>query len=246
MYNDAPTYYLPTVIPQNPLTPENQELHDEFITKLTNPFTPVEELREMYMKPVPPRIGQIKCTISRNKGGFNRLFPKYTLALSDGNKFLLSGKKRTGQTTSNYLISLEQDKLTKEAQGYIGKVRSNFLGTEFYIFDTGENPDKAKSAEEIRTQHGVIQYETNVLGSKGPRRMKVLLPNVDVTGKQAVWKSADINQSIQEQFKQNNTERIMFFFNKPPKWNECKCFLAYILTRWYRGASLRAQLQWAC
>ena len=57
MYNDAPTYYLPTVIPQNPLTPENQELHDEFITKLTNPFTPVEELKEMYMKPVPPRIG---------------------------------------------------------------------------------------------------------------------------------------------------------------------------------------------
>ena len=54
------------------------------------------------------------------------------------------------------MISLEQDKLTKEAQGYIGKVRSNFLGTEFYIFDTGENPDKAKSAEEIRTQHGVI------------------------------------------------------------------------------------------
>lgn len=54
MYNDAPTYYLPTVIPQNPLTPENQELHDEFITKLTNPFTPVEELKEMYMKPVPP------------------------------------------------------------------------------------------------------------------------------------------------------------------------------------------------
>ena len=73
--------------------------------------------------------------------------------------------------------------MTKEAQGYIGKVRSNFLGTEFYIFDTGENPDKAKSAEEIRAQHGVIQYETNVLGSKGPRRMKVLLPNVDVAGK---------------------------------------------------------------
>ena len=65
------------------------------------------------------------------------------------------------------------------------------MGTEFYIFDTGENPDKAKTHDDIRCQHGVIQYETNVLGSKGPRRMKVLLPNVDVTGKQTLWKSAD-------------------------------------------------------
>jgi len=50
--------------------------------------------------------------------------------------------------------------------------------------------------------------------------MKVLLPNVDLDGNQAVWKSSDPGQSIQEQFKINNTERIMFFFNKPPKWNE--------------------------
>ena len=52
--------------------------------------------------------------------------------------------------------------------------------------------------------------------------MKVLLPMVDVNGHQTVWRSADKNQTIQEQFKINNTERIMFFFNKPPKWNECK------------------------
>ena len=115
MYNDAPTYYLPTIIPQNALSPENQELYDEFVAKLTNPFTPLEELKDMYMKPVPPRIGQVRCTIARHKSGFNRLFPKYTLALSDGNKFLLNGKKRTAQTTSNYLISLEQEKLSKEA-----------------------------------------------------------------------------------------------------------------------------------
>ena len=85
------------------------------MAKLTNPFTPLEELKDMYMKPVPPRIGQVRCTIARHKSGFNRLFPKYTLALSDGNKFLLNGKKRTAQTTSNYLISLEQEKLSKEA-----------------------------------------------------------------------------------------------------------------------------------
>lgn len=35
-----------------------------------------------------------------------------------------------------------------------------------------------------------------------------------------MWKSSDAHYTIQEQFKQNNTENIMFFFNKPPKWNE--------------------------
>lgn len=101
--------------------------------------------------------------------------------LSDGAKFLLSGKKRNANATSNYLISLDQEKLDKKSSGYLGKVRSNFLGTEFQIFDTGKNPNKNKSKnlDDNRCQQGVIQYETNVLGSKGPRRMKVFLPNVD-------------------------------------------------------------------
>lgn len=134
------------------------------------------------MKPVPMKIGQIRTTIDRQKSGFNRLWPKYTLSLSDGNKFLLSGKKRSANATSNYLISLDQEKLDKKNSGYLGKVRSNFLGTEFYIYDTGKNPEKNKKSDENRAQHGVVQYETNVLGSKGPRRMKVLLPNVSATG----------------------------------------------------------------
>ena len=58
-YNDAPPYYQPTIVPQAPLTEDNKQLYDAFIAKLLNPFTPVEELKQMYMEPVPPRIGQI-------------------------------------------------------------------------------------------------------------------------------------------------------------------------------------------
>lgn len=177
-------------MPQNPLSPENMQLYNEFIAKLINPFTPIAELKALYMLPVPMKIGQIRMTIERHKSGFNRIWPKYTLSLSDGAKFLLSGKKRGANATSNYLISLDQNKLDKKSNGYLGKVRSNFLGTEFYIYDTGKNPskNKGKSTDENRCQHGVVQYETNVLGSKGPRRMKVFLPNVDSKGNQAVWR----------------------------------------------------------
>ena len=109
------------------------------------------------------------------------LWPKYTLNLSDSNKFLLVGKKKSGSTTSKYVISSDQSQVEKSPQGYLGKVRSNFLGTEFQIFDNGKGAKKADpSKNNLRTQQGVVQYETNVLGSKGPRRMKVLLPNVDL------------------------------------------------------------------
>ena len=35
-FNDAPTYYQPTIIPQAPLTIEQKELHAAFIEKLTS------------------------------------------------------------------------------------------------------------------------------------------------------------------------------------------------------------------
>jgi len=65
------------------------------------------------------------------------------LNLSEGThagKFLLAAKKNTGSATSHYTISLDSEKMEKNAAAYLGKVRSNFLGTEFIIFDTGVNP----------------------------------------------------------------------------------------------------------
>ena len=80
----------------------------------------------------------------------NRFWPKYTLSLSSTNQFLLTGKKRAGNKTSNYMISMDQEKVGKNGTGFLGKVRSNFLGTEFSLYDHGKNPDSAKSAEEVR------------------------------------------------------------------------------------------------
>jgi tubby-related protein 1 len=66
-----------------------------------------------------------------------------------------------------------------------------------------------------------VQYETNVLGSKGPRRMKVLLPMVNRDGEEIMWPDTEgENNTIQGKFAQNDVKDIMFFFNKPPKWNE--------------------------
>lgn len=67
----------------------------------------------------------------------------------------------------------------------------------------------------------MVQYETNVLGSKGPRRMKVLLPMVNRDGQELSWPDTEVEKNtIQGKFADNETEDVMFFFNKPPKWNE--------------------------
>lgn len=123
----------------------------------------------------------MRTTISRVKSGLSILWPKYNLVLSETNKFLLAGKKKSGSATSKYVISTDANQMDKSVGGYLGKVRSNFLGTEFSIFDNGKGAKKAVPGKNnLRFQQGVVQYETNVLGSKGPRRMKVLLPNVDL------------------------------------------------------------------
>jgi hypothetical protein len=76
-FNDAPTYYQPTVIPQATLTLDQREAHSAFIEKLTSQYTKPEELRDLFMKPLPPNIGQVRTTITRVKSGLNLLFPKY-------------------------------------------------------------------------------------------------------------------------------------------------------------------------
>ena len=155
------------------------KIKNAFMEKLISPFTEVDELIQMFMKPLPKEVGILECTIMRNKSGFNYWNPKYTLVMSDGERFLLNGKKRGGNKTSNYLITLDQDKLKKKGQGYLGKLRANFMGTEFVIYDQGENPKKAKNVDLIRREMASVLYESNVLGSKGPRKMRVLIPAID-------------------------------------------------------------------
>jgi tubby-related protein 1 len=49
------------------------------------------------------------------------------------------------------VISADADKMEKSTHGYLGKVRSNFLGTEFCLYDSGKNPKKTKSLDQVRT-----------------------------------------------------------------------------------------------
>ena len=108
-------------------------------------------MRRFLNRPVPRGV-MLQCTIKRDKSGFNRLYPKYFMHLSGMNQeFLLVGKKRPKNKTSNYLISMGEKDLNVKSQNFVGKLRSNFLGTEFNIYSPGMNPKK-RSANVTNTR----------------------------------------------------------------------------------------------
>lgn len=54
-------------------------------------------------------------------------------------------------TTSNYVISMAKNEFSTRKNSFLGKVRSNFLGTEFILYDDGLNPKKCKDTSRFRT-----------------------------------------------------------------------------------------------
>jgi hypothetical protein len=65
------------------------------------------------------------CYIKRQKKGFLKMYPEYELYLKEGDKYLLSARKRKKNKTSNYLISLDKNDTKRHTDSYFGKVRSH-------------------------------------------------------------------------------------------------------------------------
>lgn len=74
--------------------------------------------------------------------------------------------------TATYFISSEQGDTARSDPSFLGDVQSNFLGTEWSI--NGHALHNADAKEQM----GVVLYASNVLGSRGPRQMKVFIPEV--------------------------------------------------------------------
>ena len=70
--------------------------------------------------------------------------------------------------------------LKRDGDNFIGKLRANYLGTQFTVYDGGSNPNKGVPDDEIREELISIVYDTNILGFKGPRKMSVLMPGMNL------------------------------------------------------------------
>lgn len=149
-----------------------------------------------------PRDTMIQCFIKRDKSNstyYLYLCLSSALVVENG-KYLLSAKRSRKSTCTEYVISLDADNISRSNRGYIGKVRSNFLGTKFIIYDS-QPPNKAANiippgrlGSSRRFSRRVspkvpsrsfniaqIAYELNVLGTRGPRRMNCVMHTIPVS-----------------------------------------------------------------
>uniref|UniRef100_A0A8C5TCT4 TUB like protein 3 n=1 Tax=Malurus cyaneus samueli TaxID=2593467 RepID=A0A8C5TCT4_9PASS len=186
----------------------------------------VENLEDFALRPAPRGIS-VKCRITRDKKGMDRgLFPTYYMHLErDDNKkiFLLAGRKRKKSKTSNYLISVDPTDLSRKGESFIGKLRSNLMGTKFTVYDHGVNPIKAQSLVEkahTRQELAAICYETNILGFKGPRKMSVIIPGMNMNHKRIPIRPRNEHEGLLSKWQNKNLENLIELHNKAPVWND--------------------------
>jgi hypothetical protein len=184
----------------------------------------LRSMADFVRNPAPKNVGVIQCYIKRTMQKGKKKKSVYHMYFQegddkyDGKQFVLFGKKMPKNRTSNYRISLEED-----TEDYMGKLRARSTwGTEFVIYDDGVNPKEAENAngKKVRQEYGVVMYETNVLGSRGPRKMHVAVPEVArETGehKEFFFDELPAKFKNEDDPAQNG---FMTLINKPPTWNE--------------------------
>lgn len=143
-----------------------------------------------------PRDTTIQCFIKRDRtSGTYQLYLGLTATLGESGKFLLAARKVRRATSADYVVSLNADDMSRGSSTYVGKLRSNFLGTKFTVYDS-QPPHSGAIASTNRAGRRVgskqvsprlpagsysvahVAYELNVLGTKGPRRMHCTMHSI--------------------------------------------------------------------
>ncbi len=114
-------------------------------------------------------MGKVQLFIERyNSCLVNRFYPKFRLFVSppgpecnyavDNWRPLLTAQKMQLLRSDYYSITLDPNTMAKTAPGYVGKLRSNLLGTEFSLYGAGANPSTGLPPDRLRNQHAAIFY----------------------------------------------------------------------------------------
>ncbi|OBS60354.1 hypothetical protein A6R68_08506, partial [Neotoma lepida] len=230
--------------------------HNTWTVAYPQPRTPgprIGEDRKAYVLLPAPGDCMVQCRIVRNKHGMDKgMFPSYYLYLEAEDSvavrssplvhFLLAGRKRKRSKTSNYLISLDPKDMSRNGNNFVGKVRSNVLGTKFTIFDNGVNPERnywIPDNAQIREELGVVCYETNVLGFRGPRKMSVIIPGMDSRKQRMRVQPQNDQDSILSRLQKGARQGLLLLQNKAPSWSDESS--SYVLN--FHGRVTRASVK---
>ena len=195
--------------------------------ELTPEGDTIANLTAFVKKPAPDGT-IVRCRVQREKRGMERsMFPTYFLFLDRGENykmlFLLGARKRKKSRSSNYLVSTSAQDLSRESKNFVSKLRANFLGTSFTVYDNGENPTSRtlrRDKSNLRQELAAIHYETNVLGFKGPRKMTTIIPALNYDHQFIAVHPTNESETLLERWKNNQMTDLLELHNKQPVWSD--------------------------
>lgn len=192
-----------------------------------------------------PRDSPIQCYIKRDRANSTfRLYYGLTPSEDESDKLLLAAKKIRRATSTEFLISLVADDFSRASSTYVGKLRSNFLGTKFIMYDS-QPPDnesfqhnRTHSSRRFHTKQvsprlpslnyniATITYELNVLRTRGPRRITCSMHYIPISSIQEGGTAPTPHSMKQKPLFPTMKEDSLVLKNKSPRWHEqlqCWC-----------------------
>ncbi|ONM39371.1 TUB-transcription factor 15 [Zea mays] len=180
-----------------------------------------------------PRENPMQCFIMRNKNSTFYLYLGFTSSPVYKGKFLMAARRLRRGPHTEYIISLDAEDLSQGSNSYMGKLRSDFWGTNFKIYDSKPPYDGAKASSSRSSRRfgsrrispqvssgnyevGQVSYKYNLLKSRGPRRMNCTL---ECPSAQETWEN-----SLKTKFRRPLGPTTLR--NKAPRWHEqlqCWC-----------------------
>ncbi|CAK4666504.1 unnamed protein product [Aphanomyces euteiches] len=160
----------------------------------------------------------IQCYVERDKSGINMMRPIYRLFLNDSNQFLLGAQKRSKNKTSNYLLSMDRSPTDRRSALIVGKLRSNWSGASYTIYDHGLNPNKTSLDSNVRCLLGTIDFTYDKMG---PGRMAIRVPKVNSVGVPAAIRDKICTDgSDGDELDKLMEDNCLKLRNKRPKYDE--------------------------
>lgn len=83
----------------------------------------------------------------------------------------MCSKKRPNNATSNYLVSMRAGDLDRNSTNFLGKLRANFVGTEFQVC-AWSNGMREKQCSGLRQYSGLNKYNVELLYGARPSRSR--------------------------------------------------------------------------
>ncbi|KAF2314364.1 hypothetical protein GH714_025713 [Hevea brasiliensis] len=116
-----------------------------------------------------PRDLPHQCLIKRNKKTSTfYLSLALTPSLMDKGKFLLAARRFRHGAHIEYIISLDAEDLSQGSNSYVGKLSSDFLGTNFTIYDSqpphsGAKPSSSRASRRFASKQISPKFQQAIL-----------------------------------------------------------------------------------